>query len=192
MILLSGPRPPSRVKRAVLPSVRRLTATCGATRAQLVFFWTLVARHISRCFDAQPQLRPQPPPAQATAASKDADAGANSHLALSEAQEAQIREIFYLFDTDGGGTIDTRELSSAMVALGFQASRPSSRRAFRPSSCRASGGGPFRVVGRRCLAAHLMAGGIEFIRRQFAYRCACTLLEAACSAGHAEAATLST
>jgi Ca2+-binding EF-hand superfamily protein len=39
---------------------------------------------------------------------------------LSEAQAAQIKEIFYLFDTDGGGTIDTQELGFAMVALGFQ------------------------------------------------------------------------
>ncbi len=34
----------------------------------------------------------------------------------------QIKEIFDLFDTDGGGTIDRRELDLAMVALGFQVS----------------------------------------------------------------------
>jgi Ca2+-binding EF-hand superfamily protein len=32
----------------------------------------------------------------------------------------QIKEIFDLFDTDGGGYIDRRELDLAMVALGFQ------------------------------------------------------------------------
>ncbi len=32
----------------------------------------------------------------------------------------QIREIFDLFDTDGGGTIDRGELDFAMSALGFQ------------------------------------------------------------------------
>jgi Ca2+-binding EF-hand superfamily protein len=32
----------------------------------------------------------------------------------------QIEEIFNLFDIDGGGTIDKRELDLAMVALGFQ------------------------------------------------------------------------
>ncbi len=85
------------------------TTTLNACTAQLVFFWTLVARHISRCFDARPHLRP---PATTTA---DADAGTNVHIALSEAQEAQVKEIFYLFDTDGGG------LNFAMVALGFQA-----------------------------------------------------------------------
>jgi hypothetical protein len=39
---------------------------------------------------------------------------------LSDAQEALIREIYYLFDTDGGGTIDMQELNCAMIALGFQ------------------------------------------------------------------------
>ena len=41
-------------------------------------------------------------------------------ITLSEAEEAQIREIFDLFDTDGGGSIDKRELEIAMIALGFQ------------------------------------------------------------------------
>ena len=40
--------------------------------------------------------------------------------ALSDAQATQIREIFELFDTDGGGCIDQRELQFAMTALGFQ------------------------------------------------------------------------
>jgi hypothetical protein len=100
-----------------------------AARAQLVFFWTLVARHIARGFDARPHLRPPPaPPAHAAAADAgpdaDGDAGVGGQLALSEEQEAQIREIFLLFDTDGGGTIDTRELNFAMIALGFQAPGP--------------------------------------------------------------------
>ncbi len=51
----------------------------------------------------------------------DTDLAMNSVLALSEAEEAQIRESFLLFDTDGGGTIDTKELGIAMAALGFQA-----------------------------------------------------------------------
>ncbi len=33
----------------------------------------------------------------------------------------QIHEIFNLFDTDGGGTIDMGELDFAMSALGFSA-----------------------------------------------------------------------
>jgi hypothetical protein len=42
--------------------------------------------------------------------------------ALSSAQATQIREIFELFDTDGGGCIDQNELQFAMTALGFQTS----------------------------------------------------------------------
>lgn len=39
---------------------------------------------------------------------------------LSDAQHAQIKEIFDLFDTDGGGSIDCCEKDAAMYALGFQ------------------------------------------------------------------------
>ena len=41
-------------------------------------------------------------------------------ITLSSDQLAQIREVFDMFDTDGGGTIDRSELNLAMVALGFQ------------------------------------------------------------------------
>merc|ERR1712070_1047446 len=37
----------------------------------------------------------------------------------SEQQLAEIREAFELFDIDGSGTIDAKELSTAMRALGF-------------------------------------------------------------------------
>lgn len=33
----------------------------------------------------------------------------------------QIREAFNLFDTDGSGTIDPKELKTAMQSLGFEA-----------------------------------------------------------------------
>ncbi len=39
---------------------------------------------------------------------------------MSEEQISQITDIFNLFDTDGGGTIDRRELSVAMMALGLR------------------------------------------------------------------------
>ena len=39
---------------------------------------------------------------------------------LSNAQKTQIKEIFDLFDTDGGGSIDCREKDAALFALGFQ------------------------------------------------------------------------
>jgi Ca2+-binding EF-hand superfamily protein len=43
-----------------------------------------------------------------------------STVELSDQQLAQIREIFDLFDTDGGGSIDSSEMDAAMFALGFQ------------------------------------------------------------------------
>jgi Ca2+-binding EF-hand superfamily protein len=79
---------------------------------QVIFFWTLVARQISRCIDKDPRLKPDLLPI--------VNATSQSQIALSSTQEAQIREIFQLFDTDGGGTIDRNEIDFAMVALGFQ------------------------------------------------------------------------
>ncbi len=72
-------------------------------------------RHISRCFDKNPDLRPTPTPL-----GQALDTASYKRTALSPAQAAQIREIFELFDTDGGGCIDQRELQFAMTALGFQ------------------------------------------------------------------------
>ncbi len=40
---------------------------------------------------------------------------------LSEDEIMEIKEAFDLFDTDGGGTIDPRELKAAMTSLGFEA-----------------------------------------------------------------------
>ena len=40
---------------------------------------------------------------------------------LSEEEVEEIREAFNLFDTDGSGTIDPKELMSAMKSLGFEA-----------------------------------------------------------------------
>ncbi len=80
-----------------------------------MFFWTLLARQIARFFDKHPERRPLLPPRS--------DAKQWS-IELSKQQEAQIKEIFDLFDTDGGGTIDAQELSAAMFALGFQSKSP--------------------------------------------------------------------
>jgi Ca2+-binding EF-hand superfamily protein len=41
---------------------------------------------------------------------------------LDEEELEEIREAFNLFDTDGKGTIDIRELKAAFRALGFQVS----------------------------------------------------------------------
>lgn len=39
---------------------------------------------------------------------------------LTEAEVIEIKEAFDLFDTDGGGSIDPKELKTAMVSLGFE------------------------------------------------------------------------
>lgn len=47
---------------------------------------------------------------------------------LTEDQKQEIREAFDLFDTDGSGTIDTKELKVAMRALGFENSKEELRK----------------------------------------------------------------
>ncbi len=44
-------------------------------------------------------------------------------MLLSVTQQKQISEIFNLFDTDGGGTIDRKELEFALGALGFHSKK---------------------------------------------------------------------
>ncbi|KAK8888999.1 Centrin-1 [Tritrichomonas musculus] len=47
---------------------------------------------------------------------------------LSEEQRQEIREAFDLFDTDGSGSIDAKELKVAMKALGFEPTKEEIRR----------------------------------------------------------------
>ncbi|NWV01061.1 CETN1 protein, partial [Upupa epops] len=56
------------------------------------------------------------PPLGATAQRKKA----SPKLELTEEQKQEIREAFDLFDTDGSGNIDVKELKVAMRALGFE------------------------------------------------------------------------
>ena len=44
----------------------------------------------------------------------------NLKLELSEEQKGDIREAFNLFDTEGNGSIDVKDLKVAMRALGFE------------------------------------------------------------------------
>ena len=43
---------------------------------------------------------------------------------LTEDEIEEIREAFNLFDTDGSGSIDPRELKAAMQSLGFESKNP--------------------------------------------------------------------
>ncbi|CDJ42964.1 caltractin (centrin), putative [Eimeria tenella] len=51
-----------------------------------------------------------------------------SRRELTEEQKREIREAFDLFDTDGSGCIDAKELKVAMKALGFEAKRDEIRK----------------------------------------------------------------
>ncbi|XP_056690330.1 caltractin-like, partial [Spinacia oleracea] len=42
------------------------------------------------------------------------------HHGLTQQKRQEIKEAFELFDTDGSGTIDAKELNVAMRALGFE------------------------------------------------------------------------
>ncbi len=53
-------------------------------------------------------------------ASKAKGGAKNKKFELTEEQKQEIREAFDLFDTDGSGTIDAKELKVAMRALGFE------------------------------------------------------------------------
>ncbi|CCW71655.1 unnamed protein product [Phytomonas sp. Hart1] len=44
----------------------------------------------------------------------------STEIVLTEDQQEEIRETFELFDTDGSGTIDSKELKVTMRALGFE------------------------------------------------------------------------
>nr|POE68090.1 caltractin [Quercus suber] len=42
------------------------------------------------------------------------------HHGLTQQKRQEIKEAFELFDTDGSGTVDAKELNVAMRALGFE------------------------------------------------------------------------
>jgi centrin-1 len=57
---------------------------------------------------------------QASRRRKGRKGGDSGKFELTEEQKQEIREAFDLFDTDGSGTIDAKELKIAMRALGFE------------------------------------------------------------------------
>merc|ERR1719161_2888437 len=46
--------------------------------------------------------------------------GGKKQKELTDEQKQEIKEAFDLFDTDGSGNIDSKELKVAMLALGFE------------------------------------------------------------------------
>jgi Ca2+-binding EF-hand superfamily protein len=81
--------------------------------SQTIFFWILLVRQILRYYDLKPESRP----VTKGAAHKSLEVSA---IELSQQEQEQIKDIFELFDTDGGGSIAASELDVAMFALGFK------------------------------------------------------------------------
>ena len=53
---------------------------------------------------------------------------ANQKFGLDSEQLEEVREAFNLFDTDGSGSIEVKELKAAMRALGFQVKKAEIRK----------------------------------------------------------------
>ena len=81
---------------------------------QTTFFWIFLVRQILRHYDLNPESRPG-----ATSIHKSLEV---SSIELSQQEQEQIKDIFELFDTDGGGSIAATEMDAAMLALGFKTS----------------------------------------------------------------------
>eukprot|EP00434_Breviolum_minutum_P009836 symbB.v1.2.008663.t1/scaffold537.1/size221706/7 len=60
------------------------------------------------------------PSAQSIMALRRFNAGGKKQKELTDEQKQEIKEAFDLFDTDGSGEIDSKELKVAMRALGFE------------------------------------------------------------------------
>jgi hypothetical protein len=80
----------------------------------------------------QPDSEPRPPtipirieqaPPPPTAAEPAALLGTSSFRSGGVDLRGQIRSVFELFDSDGSGTVDEKELAAAMIALGLSASK---------------------------------------------------------------------
>ena len=93
--------------------------------ARRIFFWTLIARNISRVLHKSGKLEivkgtdKTPEVSESGGGSLEID-GFESQL-LNE-QDLQIEAAFCLFDTDGNGALEEDEMRSALFALGYRIS----------------------------------------------------------------------
>ena len=90
---------------------------------QCTFFWTLLVNQILQYYYANPKLCPKINPLIFQGSAGLSALSGPPKLSLSPKEDEQIKEIFDLFDTDGGGTMDKRELDAAKFALGFDRSK---------------------------------------------------------------------
>ena len=95
-----------RATGAVERRARAASTSRGRLRAKRDAMWVRETDETLECF-----ARTQAGPARK---------GKGRSSGLSEEQKQEIREAFDLFDTDGSGTIDAKELKVAMRALGFE------------------------------------------------------------------------
>lgn len=65
---------------------------------------------------------------RAPASAKKAGGAVAARPGIPEWQMQELREAFDLFDTDGSGTIDTKELQVALRALGFDSKKEKVRK----------------------------------------------------------------
>merc|ERR1711941_191676 len=63
---------------------------------------------------------PRPPVDFEAMALRRFNAGGKKQTELTDQQKQEIKEAFDLFDTDGSGCVDSKELKVAMRALGFE------------------------------------------------------------------------
>ena len=75
--------------------------------------------------------------------------GKRQQQGFTEEQKAELKEGFNLFDADGSGNIDFKELKAAFKALGFQVPKEELRKMFNDVDTDGSGEIEFPEVGRR-------------------------------------------
>lgn len=78
--------------------------------------------------DTQPYGKKASPMVRAPASAKKAGGAVAARPGIPEWQMQELREAFDLFDTDGSGTIDTKELQVALRALGFDSKKEKVRK----------------------------------------------------------------
>ena len=113
-------RPPRRASPAVIAACASFASDCS--RRECLRSATLRSR-ASFSFPTRMRLVPCPRVVlrQASRRRKGGRKGGDGgKFELTEEQKQEIREAFDLFDTDGSGTIDAKELKIAMRALGFE------------------------------------------------------------------------
>ncbi len=88
--------------------------------SQAIFLWTLLARHISGNMDKETSGEDE---WLASDAPKAAPADAAPSFFSTSGQEALVRELFEIFDTEDKGRLGKAELASAIYAMGFNTRR---------------------------------------------------------------------